>query len=42
LASNEGGEPVGGGLSGLQTGFEAVGEGEQGFDAADDFGLFFP
>jgi len=34
------GQALGGGLCGLQTGFEAVGEGEQGFDAADDFGLF--
>ena len=28
--------PAGGG----ETGFEAVGEGEEDFDAADDFGLF--
>ncbi len=33
------GQAVDGGLGLGEAGFQAVGEGEEGFDAADDFGL---
>jgi len=37
LGQQRGGQPVNGGLCLVETGFEAVGEGEEGFDSADDF-----
>ena len=41
LGQQRGGQARGGGLRLGQAGFEPVGKGEQGFYAADDFGLFF-
>ena len=35
------GHALGGGLGRLKAGFEAVGEGEQNFDTAEDLGLLF-
>ncbi|KXJ32877.1 hypothetical protein AX284_10505 [Pseudomonas sp. HUK17] len=35
------GQTINAHLGGFDTGFELVGEGEELFDAADDFGLFF-